>query len=49
MKIEPRKELWKKRTYKVVESGKNFQILRPYEFDMEKELQKLLKKKKKLE
>lgn len=29
-KIEKAKSYWKKRTYKVVKTGKGFKILRPY-------------------
>ena len=35
-KIEKAKKYWKKRTLKVIESGKGFKILRPIEDNNEK-------------
>ena len=47
--IKPRKELWEKKTYKTVESGKGWKIERPYKFDLEKSLERLFKRKEKWE
>lgn len=48
-KIEQRQILWKKKLYKTVEHGKHFTIKRPYEFNLNEELEKLLRRKKKWE
>lgn len=45
--IEPRETFWEKKRYKTVETGKNWKIERPYKFDLEKELEKLLRRKEK--
>ena len=49
IKIESREPLWKKKTYKTVESGKGWNIERPYKFDLEKGLEQLFKRKEKWE
>ena len=45
--IKTREEFWKKKTYKTVEKGKGWEIERPYKFNLEKELEKLLRRKEK--
>lgn len=49
IKIESRDPLWEKKTYKTVETGKNWKIERPYKFDLEKGLENLFKRKEKWE
>lgn len=47
--IKTREEFWKKKTYKTVEKGKGWTIERPYNFDLEKGIEKLFKRKEKWE
>ena len=47
--IKTREEFWKKKTYKTIEKGKGWEIERPYNFDLEKGIEKLFKRKEKWE
>lgn len=49
IKIEHRQGYWKDRRYKTIETGKRWKIERPYEFDLEKGLENLLRRKEKWE
>lgn len=49
VKIESRKEFWKKKFYKTVETGKGWKIERPFEFDLNKGIKDLLRRKEKWE
>ena len=47
MRITKRQEFWKKKTYKTVEKGKGWKIMRPVNVDLEDLLKEFFKKKEK--